>query len=52
MPDGIAFAPGMRVLSQTTTLVISETDPRALEMLTKHPILFLQVLDDVLLLPV
>ena len=37
---------------QTTTLTIGETDPLALEMLTKHPILFLKVLHDVLLLPV
>ena len=37
---------------QTTTLVIGETDPLALEMLTKHPVLFLKVLHDVLLLPI
>ena len=36
---------------QTATLVIGETGPLALEMLTKNPILLLKVLQDILLLP-
>jgi hypothetical protein len=42
----------MRQAVQQTPLVIGETEPLALQMLAKQPILLLKVLDDVLLLTI
>ena len=45
-------AEGLCLGSQSSSLLVSEPDSLALEVLTKHPVLFLQVLDDVELLAV
>jgi len=43
-------AQGLSLGGQTTTLVVGEPDPLALQMLPEHPILFCQIGDNVLLL--